>query len=258
MRVPAALVSVLFTLTPGLANVSSQQNDQALSANEERQVREFARRVAANLEKTRDLTPYLDKQPARDFLYQAAGDLEDAGLVDKDVTRKLGDDEMRRFCLAMWNIAYLSETYIYSRFLLQTGVRDLSLEKQYPTHVVKFMQRNPTIKKFRGDDSWDSEERVSSVTQFHALVNTFEQAAVLMRAYFRKHPPERSATYKQNLKYLRPLLKQIRVDTCESGHDCAGLPLGSQTITVNLPVLQLLLLRQNGRLQVLLIGLHDD
>lgn len=62
--------------------------------------------------------------------------------------------------------------------------------------------------------------------------------------------------YKQNLTYLRAFLNEITVDTCEQ--DCVGLPLGTQIIKVNLPVLQLLLVRLNGRLQVLLVGLHDD
>jgi hypothetical protein len=118
------------------------------------------------------------------------------------------------------------------------------------------MERNPTLKKWW--KTQDSKNRVTTAAEFYSLINTFDEAAVLMRAYFRRHPPERTPIYKQNLAYIDSFLDEIFVDTCDSEEDCAGLPLRTQTIRVNLPVLQLLLVRLNGRLQVLYIGLHND
>lgn len=141
----------------------------------------------------------------------------------------------------------------------KTSVRDLLPRQQYPAHVVRFMQRNPTLKRWwKNDDSSDSEKRVTTVAQFYSLLKTYNEAAILMREYFRRHPPESTSIYKQNLTYLGPFLNEIAVDTCDSERDCAGLPLRTQTIRVNLPVLQLFLVRLDGRLQVLLVGLHSD
>jgi len=258
MRVLAALLLILFTSALGFANVSVQERNQKLSAKEEQQVREFARRVAANVEKTRDLTRYLNRPPARDLFDKVIADPNDSdGLIDKNVARKVGIYDLRRFYFALWNVAYLSESYIFSRFLFEkTAVRDLLPQQQYPDHVVKFLDQNPTINKWWKDV--DSQKQVTTVAQFYSLLNTYQDAAVLMRSYFRRRPPERTAIYKQNLTYLRSFLNEISVDTCESEKDCAGLPLGTQTIQVNLPVLQLSLVKLNGRLQVLLIGLHSD
>ena len=256
-----ALLLILSTLAPIPLNGSHQENDQKLSATEEQEVREFARRFAADLEKTRDLTPYLNKPPASNFFYKAITDPDDSvGIVDKDVASKVGSYQLRHFYIALWNIAYLSESYIYCRFLLQkTSVRDLSPQQQYPGHVLKLMKRNPTLRKWwRNIDSSFSENRVTTVAQFYSLLNTFNEAANLMRTYFRRHPPESTAIYKQNLTYLGPFLNEIAVDTCNSEHDCAGLPLRTKTIRVNLPVVKLVLVRLDGRLQVLLVGLHDD
>jgi hypothetical protein len=121
------------------------------------------------------------------------------------------------------------------------------------------MKRNPTIKRWwKNVDSSDSEVRVTTIGEFYSVLNTYNEAAILMRAYFRTHPPESTATYKQNLTYLGHFLNEIAVDTCDSERDCAGLPLRTQTIRVNLPVIQLFLVRLDGRLQVLLVGLHND
>ncbi len=261
MRVLAALLLILSTSVPGFTNVAVQENSQKLSVREEQEVREFARRVAANIEKTRDLTPYFNKRPAKDFFNKAIADPNESdGMVDKNVARKVGSHELRRFYIVLWNIAYLSDSYVFSRFLVEkTAVRDLLPPQQYPDHIVKFLERNPTVKKWwKTVESSDSEKQITTVVQFYSVLNTYQEATVLMRAYFKRHPPEHMAIYKQNLTYLRPFLNEISVDTCESEQNCAGLPLGTRTITTNLPVLQLSLVKLNGRLQVLLIGLHDD
>jgi hypothetical protein len=251
----AAFLFILFTSATG---ISAQENNQKLSVKEEQEVREFTRRVAANIEKTRDLTPYFNKPPARNFFNKAIADPNDSvEFVDKNVARKVRSHELRRFYIVLWNLAYLSESYVFSKFLVEkTAVRDLLPQQQYPDHVVRSLERNPTIKEW-----WkrsDSEKQITTVVQFYSILNTYQDAIVLMRAYFKRRPPERLAIYKQNLTHLRAFLNEISVDTCESEQNCAGLPLGTRTITTNLPVLQLSLVKLNGRLQVLLIGLHSD
>ena len=90
------------------------------------------------------------------------------------------------------------------------------------------------------------------------MLRTFEDAAAVMREYFRNHPPEQTSIYKQNLRYLEPFLKTIDLDRCSSEKFCVGLPLHTLNIRVHLPVLNLVLVRLRGRLQVLMIGLVDD
>ncbi len=252
----AALLLILFPVA--LIAGAHQENDQKLSPSEEHEVRDFARRFAARLEKTRDLTPYLTRPPGGKVFDEVITDVDDLSLVDKDVASKVGSYQLRRFYITMWNIGYLSESYIYGRYLLEkTSKRDLLPEQQYPAHVFRFMNRNPTVKEWWKDlDSSDSDKQVTTVAQFYSLLKTYNEAAILMRAYIRKHPPESTAIYKQNLKYLGPFLNEINVDTCAS--DCEGLAQPMQSIRVNLPVLQLYLVRIDGRLQVLLVGLHSD
>jgi len=255
------LLLILSTLASIPVNGSHQENNQKLSASEEQEVREFARRLEAHVEKTRDLGSYLNNPHASDFFYRAITDPDDSvGIVDKEVISKVGSDQLRRFYIAMWNIAYLSDSYIYGRFLFQkTAVRDLLPQQQYPAHVVRFLEQNPTVKKWwQSVDSSDSEKRLTTVAQFYSILSTYQHANALMRAYFKRHPPERMAIYKQNLNHLVHFLNEIGVDTCGSKQACAGLPLGKQIIRASRPVVQVSLVRLNGRLQVLLIGLHND
>jgi hypothetical protein len=251
MRVLAALLLILFVSAFDLANLSAEENNQKLSAKEEQEVREFAMRVAVNIEKTRDLTRYLNKPPASNFFDKAIVDSNDSdGMVDQNVGRKVGRYELRRFYFVMWNLAYLSESYVFSKFLFEkTAVRDLLPQQQYPDHVVRILERNPNLKQWWSKNFSDSETRITTVVQFYSLLKTYQNAVRLMRAYFGRHPPERTAIYKQNLAHLEDFLNEIGVDTCESEQDCAGLPLGTQTVRVNLPVLQLSLVRLNGRLK---------
>jgi hypothetical protein len=74
MRVLAALLLIVSVSASSLANIPTQENDQKLSVKEEQEVREFARRVAANVERTRDITSYLKKPPASDLFDKAIAD----------------------------------------------------------------------------------------------------------------------------------------------------------------------------------------
>ena len=122
VRVVAALLLILITSAAGIANRSVQDINPKLSAREEREVREFARRVAANIKKTRDLSPYLNTPPASNLFYKVIADPDDsAGLVDKDVARKVGSHELQRFYIVLWNLTYLSDSYVFSRFLIEIG-----------------------------------------------------------------------------------------------------------------------------------------
>jgi hypothetical protein len=261
MRVLAAFFFVLSASAPSLTNVSARQNNQKLSVKEEQEVREFIRRVAADIEKTRDLNHYLNKPPASNFFYKAIADPNDSvGIVDQSVAHKVGSHELRRFYIVLFNMVYLSDSYVFGKFLREkTVVRDLLLQQQYPAHVVRFLEQNPLVKKWwQSVDSSDSEKRITTVAQFYSILNTYQHANALMRAYFKRHPPERMAIYKQNLNHLAHFLNEIRVNTCESKQACVGLPLGTQIIRANLPVLQVSLVRLNGRLHVLYIGPHND
>jgi hypothetical protein len=108
------------------------------------------------------------------------------------------------------------------------------------------------------DSNSPPDEVVKSIAQLRQLTRTFERAVILMRAYFRIHRPESNSKYQKNLADLSRYLKVVNVSECDSKAECATLPLHTKTVTVNVPVLTLMLAWIDGKLTVLTVGILDD
>ena len=262
MRIAITLFLMLSIASIAIGNPLTQTNAGTLSVKDEREVRAFARRFAETACLTRDLVPFLNQAPASTMLDGVLSGAEDPiAPVHLELRSKVTRSELRQFYLAMLNIGYLSNLYIYGKFSLEEhAIRDLPFEQQYPVKVARLLKSNATIAKWWKDsDSPDySEKTVETVRQLRGLLDTWQKAAALMRIHFKTHPPERTTVYRKNIRYLADYLKEVKVDACDSEKSCAGLPLHTQVIKMNLPVLQLMLVRLNGRLKILAIGLHDD
>ena len=165
-------------------------------------------------------------------------------------------DDLQRFYVSMTNIAYLSQLYIYTQvYLKNMGVRDVPFGKQYPSNVVRFLKKNPMMRDWRSPNEFS--EPMNTVTQVRNWTRVFERAATMMRIYFRGHPPELTRMYRTNLAWIQPQLKDLKVESCNSKNNCLGYPAHSQFIVVELPVLELHLVRANGKLDILVIGLLE-
>ena len=173
MKFLATLLLFLTTLVPVHTSTSKQTDEEKLSPTEEEEVRQFVNPFAATINKTRDLTPYLNRPPASNFLDRVLHDPNDpVGLVDYNLASKIGKYQLRKFHIVLWNLAYLSDLYIYSKFHLQkTAVRDLSPEQQYPPNVVESMKRDSLVNRWwRTKDLSDSETVVRTVGEFRSML----------------------------------------------------------------------------------------
>jgi len=258
MKFLATLI-LLFSAVSSVAAI--QSDDEKLTPNEEQEIKSFVKQFAATIKKTRDLTPFVNTTPASDLMDKVLHDPNDSvGLIDYTLGSRVGRYQLRRFNIAMLNLGYLSELYVYTRFLVkETPIRDLRPAQQYPPNVIRTMKRNALINKWWATkDLDDSDAVLTTVAQFRSMLRTFEQAAALMRVYFRNHPPEQAAVYKRNLIDLEPFLKEIAVERCSTEQSCAGLPLHTQEIKLKLHVLDLSLVRLNGQLKFLMIGVGHD
>jgi len=59
------------------------------------------------------------------------------------------------------------------------------------------------------------------------------------------------------LAWLEPLLKAPERKTCETSEQCAPYPAHSQFVNVQLPVVELVLVRMNGKFEITAIGLLE-
>lgn len=259
-----ALIVLLLVSSTTLAVVGrplSQTSEKRLSAGESQEVERFVQTFSNRLRLTRDLSPFLTEPPASSVLDKVLLDKDDSlPLVSQDLISRGNLNELRRFWIATLNLAYLSELYVYAKMSVE-GLRTYELPhaQQYPPNVARLMQRNPILSKWwKKYDSDSSEQMSANIEQLQGLTSTFQKAATLIRARFKAHPPEQTARYRKNIASLSDYMKMIDVDICDTEQDCAGLPLHTKTITVNIPVLTLTLARIDGQLKILAIGKIDD
>jgi hypothetical protein len=245
----------------GYCKARTQTSDEQLSVSESLEIRQFVRTFGSKLRNTRDLTPFLTEPPASTLLDTLLLDRNDSlPLVSDVLISRSNLKELREFWIATVNLAYLSELYVYTRTSVK-GIRTYELphEQQYPPAVVRLMKRNPILSKWwQQYDSDSPEQTARTIEQLRDLTATFQKAGTLMRARFKAHPPELTVQYRKNIAYLSKYLRVVNVDGCNSVDDCAGLPLHTKTITVNIPVLTLMLARIDGQLKILVISIIGD
>jgi len=262
MRVlTAGLLVASIALTVAAAPISQTPGDQ-LSPRESEEVDQFVRGFNKRIARTHDLTPFLTEPLASKLLDKVLLDKDDVILpIDHRLVSQRNLFELRHFWIAMSNLAYLSDLYVYTRMSVN-GVRTYELppSKQYPRPVLRRLKRDSIMANWwrHRDSNSSSDKVVESIVQLRQLRRTFERAVILMRAYFRTHPPEHNSKYQQNLADLSRYLKVVNVSECDSKPDCAILPFHTKTVTVNVPVLTLMLAWIDGKLTVLTVGMVDD
>jgi hypothetical protein len=203
--------------------------------------------------RTRDLTPYLNTQSA-DVMAKAY--FADSDLLSHDLVAKTKPNELRRLFIAMTNLSYLSTLYVYSKVYMKTGgFREVPPRQQYPRDVFLFLRRNPTISAWWAPNRFSNP--LTSAKQLRALTSRFEMGTRMLRSYLRAHPPERTRMYSKNLNWLNPLLKSPEIETCETNEQCAPYPIHTQFVNVQLPVMELVLVRTNGKFEIIAVGLLE-
>jgi hypothetical protein len=245
------LLSTLVLLSASSATTALPQ--EKLSAADEQEVRSLVTSFDRHILRTRDLTPYLNTPGANVMVNEWSGDND---LLSPDLLAKAKPDELRRFFIAMTNLSYLSTLYIYSRVYVKTGgFREVPPRQQYPVAVFRLLRRNPIV------SDWWAADRLSkpmtSAQQLRVLTSTFEMATAMLRRYVKSHPPERTRMYRRNLAWLEPLLKAPEIETCETTEKCAPYPVHSQFVSVQLPVVVVVLVRTNGKFEITAIGLIE-
>jgi hypothetical protein len=233
-------------------SVAGQASSEKFGPVEEQQVKSFVKSFSRRISRTTDLTPYLTTPAAKSVLNTV---FEDGETLSAELLARTRHEDLERFYVAMINLSYLSELYVYTRVYLKNGgLREVPHEQQYPLHVYQSLRRNETVAAW-----WihDSQEPLRTMDQLRGLTNSFERAAAMIRRHFNAYPPEQNRVYRKNLSWLRPELKPFRVTPCDSKEGCAGFPIHSQFIDVELPVLSLRLVRAEGKLQILMVGLLE-
>jgi hypothetical protein len=259
MRVLILLALILSTSFAVIGRTRLQTREDKLSPRESLEVKHFIRILNGRLRRSRDLRPFLTEPLASTWLDKILLEKDSLiPLVSRELISQRNVGNLRDFWIATSNLAYLSELYLYTKRDVY-GIRtyELPLDEQYPPSVARLIKRNPNLLKWWSNrDSPDV--AADSVEQLRGLTRTFQDAASLMRGLFKAHPPERTRRYRKNIAAQADYLGVTHVSTCETEENCSGLPLHTKTISVNVPVLTLMLAWVDGQLQIMAIGIIND
>src|SRR4029434_7781664 len=229
------LLSTLVLLSASSGTTALPQ--EKLSAADEQEVRSLVTSFDRHILRTRDLTPYLNTPGANLMVNEWSADND---LLSRDLLAKAKPDELRRFFIAMTDLSYLSTPYIYSRVYVKTGgFREVPPRQQYPPAVFRLLRRNRIVSDWWAPDRFS--KPMTSAHQLRVLTSTFEMATAMLRRYVKSHPPEQTRMYRRNLAWLEPLLKAPEIETCETTEKCAPYPVHSQFVSVQLPIVELVL-----------------
>jgi len=250
MRSITLLVTFVSLATLSLAGQASREK---LSSVENQDVNAFVESFKADISKTRDLTRYLTTPIAKRILNTV---FQDGETLAPELLARTAPEDLQRFYVAMTNLSYLSQLYVYTRVELKNGgLREVPPERQYPRPVYQSLVRNDTLTAWWRHDS--SQEPIKTTDQLRELTQSFERAAGMMRRDFAKHRPESSTMYRKNVSWLKTRLHPIKVTQCDSSASCEGFPMQAQFIDVELPVLTLYLVRINGKVQLRMVGIPE-
>ena len=122
--------------------------------------------------------------------------------LKRDLAPQVSQQDWERFYAARLNLRYYFVLLLVSR----TKYSDLDkpndslMQKLYPADVLTLLQANPFVKGEYGLEHDHNRHQIETLEEFSSLINTLDQAAMMLRQRFLKHPPEQTRIYQENLR----------------------------------------------------------
>ena len=181
---------------------------------EARQVQEVADAFERRMRETRDVGLLKDLFLA-DFV-RLQIEAERTSYPDKGVSLfasiplSLKNDLVPQVSQRDWERFYAARLNLRYYFVLLLGSRaepsdlkkpkDSLMRQLYPAEVLTLLQANSFVKAEYGLGHDHSKHQIETLEEFLSLINTLDQAAMMLRERFLKHPPEQTRTYQKNLR----------------------------------------------------------
>ncbi|HWT01981.1 MAG TPA: hypothetical protein VN256_17160 [Pyrinomonadaceae bacterium] len=245
------LVAALANVTPAAAgSAAGDTADEQLTAEEERETNELARRFIRRMGETNDVAPVADELFAADFLDRHLGAADDEPLIfiSRSLARRLARDEVRRYYVAGINFWYLNALYVYGRFpiadLPETG-------RLYSPALARLVARlDGVFKKLEQDDEGRPDAEARTAALLRESLGALEKANALLRAEVEGRKLARSALYQKAVADWDEQFRHFKPWAGECDEGCYGLPAGARLIIVNVPSFQLKFARVAGDMKI--------
>jgi hypothetical protein len=210
---------------------------------------DFSKRFLRRLQQTKDLGKLLDEfsnsNPRRLFPRAFDRTVEDAQLK-----KSISGEEWDKYCIALFNLSFMLGIH----FIGIGGMEDdkIEFETAFPSAILRKMKRNPYLsslpeKKFSPE--------IHSLRQLREITHALDPILVEFRDYLNSHPSEWQPKYESALAELdrtSRVREEAIVENC-SGADCFGKLKGTQVVHVVMLYFALTLVKEQGRLKILVI-----
>lgn len=248
-----------------MANVSSYSQkvarpDTISAGNSEMSEAEIlAKRFAAEMETGRDIAPLIRKYFVKDFISRFENEHNGFPLAffKPGIASQINEKDRLRYYISFITFYYLNVKYEFGKFDLNSDNEEHDARDLLPPGVYEILATNPRIFALTNETS-DEDIKIKSEAELQAILPTMEKAAAAMRQYLKNHPPEQSIIYKKNISDLRKNNRFFKpwISICDK--PCYGYSAGARLIKVNIPFLQLLLVKDHGSLKILSVAPYSN
>lgn len=180
------------------------------SEEEARQVQEVSDAFERRMRETRDVSSLIDLflddfirlHIAENAPNQPVSLISSIPLsLKSDLAKQVSRQDWERFYAARLNVRYYFVLLLASRERFSDGKEpEDSPQKLYPVEVLRLLQADPFLKGDYGLEHDHSRHVIETLDEFLSLITTLEQATLILREQFLKHPPEQTPIYQENLR----------------------------------------------------------
>lgn len=226
---------------PSSQNVQEVKDDLGV-------VKGVAERVADELDHNVSFGPLIERYFVDDFLsrFEMERDGFPTPALRSGIASQISLESRFRYYEMSLTLYYLMMQYQFGR---DQTVDDP--DRAVPSDVRRVFAKNKMLL-----DSSDSanENQPKNERELLKVVGSIEEAVVLMRKALKHRNPKEAETYKESLAKLYKGKTFFKPWQSKCDKVCYGFPVGSTLFRVNIPFLQLLLVKVDGRVKVLSIA----
>ncbi|MBS1795777.1 MAG: hypothetical protein JSS81_18120 [Acidobacteria bacterium] len=246
-----SVATLIVTLFAVVSSVFSQAKPTTqITEREKKEARIVAKTFAKQFLKEKDISALLRTFFVENFLEHFEKDEKGFPLASfkPEIVSKISKEDRLRFYIVFINSYYLNSLYISKK--TTSELENMNLKDYFPPEVSKIIESNPQI--FESISPRDKDEYlVENPDDLKKTLPALEEFVKLMQQYFKKNPIEQNKNYQKNISILNKRNSTFKPWLSICDNSCYGYPTGTRLIMVNIPFLQLLLVKEMNYLKIL-------
>ena len=124
--------------------------------------------------------------------------------IESDLAERVTQRDWERFYTVRLNFRYYFVLLVASRLRPDDLKHATYKQRLFPVEVLSLLKSDPFLRGEYGVGGDHKKYKIETLEEFQSLVTTLEQATLVLRQQFLKHPPEETRVYQENLRSAPP------------------------------------------------------